>query len=124
MSDRRGGSGETGDLETALARVLQAGTYASIAVVALGTLLVLAGGASPLDPGPPLSLDTLLADVLALRPAGLLWLGILGIVATPAARVIGALVGFARRGERAMVGVAAAILVVVTVGVIAGLVSG
>ena len=124
MSDRRGGSGETGDLEAALALVLQAGTYASIAVVALGTLLVLAGGASPLDPGPPLSLDTLLADVLALRPAGLLWLGILGIVATPAARVIGALVGFARRGERAMVGVAAAILVVVTVGVIAGLVSG
>jgi uncharacterized membrane protein len=54
----------------------------------------------------------------------MLWLGILGIIATPGIRVLGALVGFARRGERTMVGVAAGILVVVAAGVLAGLVTG
>jgi uncharacterized membrane protein len=122
VSERRAEA--VGDLEAALARVLQVGTYVSVGLVGLGTVLVLANGASPLDPGPPLSLGTLAADVLAFRPAGFLWLGILGIVATPAVRVIGALLGFVRRGERAMVAVAAAILVVVAVGVIAGLVTG
>jgi uncharacterized membrane protein len=115
---------DAGGLEPALARVLQVGTYASIALVAAGTLLLIAGGGSPLDPGPPLRLDGLLADLGALRPAGLLWLGIIGVLATPALRVVGALVGFARRGERLMVLVAALILVVVGVGIVAGLVTG
>lgn len=122
MSAIRGGA--EASLEAALARVLQVGSYVSIALVAVGSWLFVAAGASPLDPGPPLAIDTLVGDVLALRPAGLLWLGILGIVATPAVRVIGALLGFARRGERTMVGVAAAILIVVSAGVIAGLVTG
>jgi uncharacterized membrane protein len=104
--------------------VLQVGTYASIALVAAGTLLLIAVGGSPLDPGPPLQLDALVADLAAARPAGLLWLGILGVLATPALRVVGALVGFARRGERLMVLVAALILAVVGIGIVAGLVTG
>jgi uncharacterized membrane protein len=111
-------------LESVLARVLQVGSYVSIGLVAVGTALILAAGTSPLDPGPPLDLRTVVADVLALRPDGLLWLGILCVVATPAARVVTALLGFARQGERAMVGVAAGILIVVTAGVVAGLVTG
>jgi uncharacterized membrane protein len=113
-----------GDLEPGLARILQAGSYLSIGLVAAGVVLLVAGGGSPLAGGPSLDMGALVADVTAARPGGLLWLGILGIIATPGLRVLGALVGFARRGERRMVVVAAAILVVVAAGVFAGLVTG
>lgn len=119
LSTRRGA-----DLEPALARVLQAGTYASIALMAIGTVLLLAAGISPLAGGPPLRLDLVLPDIAAARPEGFLWLGILGICATPALRVVGALVGFWRRGERRMVVVALLILVVVAAGVVSGLLAG
>ena len=112
------------DLEPALARLLQAGTYVSIALVALGTALLFAGGTSPLAGGPPLSLGRLAGDIAAARPEGFLWLGILGICATPALRVVGALVGFWRRGERSMVLVAVLILAVVLAGVITGVLTG
>jgi uncharacterized membrane protein len=92
--------------------------------VAIGTALLLAAGTSPLALGPALRLDRVPADVAAGRPEGFLWLGILGICATPALRVLGALVGFWRRGERRMVVVAILILVVVAAGVISGLLAG
>jgi uncharacterized membrane protein len=117
-------AGAPGGLESTLASVLQIGTYVSIALVAIGVVLLVAGGGSPLDPGPPLSVGTIVTDLAAGRPAGFLWLGILGIVMTPGLRVIGALVGFWRRGERRMAGVALAILAVVALGVFAGLVTG
>jgi uncharacterized membrane protein len=113
-----------GNLEVALAHVLQLGTYLSIGLVGLGTVLLLAGGASPTAGGPPLSVSTLLADLAALRPPGFLWLGILGVLSTPVLRVVRALIGFWRRGERTMAIVALAVLVVVTVGVIFGLLTG
>jgi uncharacterized membrane protein len=62
--------------------------------------------------------------VFAGRAAGFLWLGILGVVGTPALRVVGALIGFWRGGERRMALVALLILVVVGIGVVAGLVTG
>jgi uncharacterized membrane protein len=111
-------------LESALARVLRIGTYASIALVGIGVVLLIGGGGSPLDTGVPLDLSHLPADLVALRAAGFLWLGILGVVMTPGLRVAGALIGFARRGERTMVVVAVLILFVVALGVIAGLVTG
>jgi len=112
------------DLEPALARVLQAGTYVSIALIAIGAVLLLGAGISPLAAGPALDLGRLAADIAAARPEGFLWLGILGICATPALRVVGALVGFWRRGERRMVAVALLILVVVAAGVVSGLLAG
>jgi uncharacterized membrane protein len=112
------------DLEPALARVLQAGTYISITLVAVGTALLLGGGISPLAGGPALHVGELLGDIAAGRPEGFLWLGILGICATPALRVVGALVGFWRRGERDMVAVALLILAVVGAGVVTGLLAG
>ena len=113
-----------GGLESALARVLTIGTYGSMALVAIGLVLLVARGSSPLDPGPPLSLATLPGDLVAGRPEAFLWLGILGVVSTPALRVLGALIGFWRGGERRMALVALAILAVVGLGVVAGLVSG
>ena len=113
-----------GTLEVALAHVLQLGTYASVALIGAGSLLLLAGGGSLLDGGPALVPERILPDILALRPAGFLWLGIVGVLATPALRVLRALFGFWRRGERGMALVALLVLVVVAVGVLAGLLSG
>ena len=112
------------DLEPALARVLQVGTYVSIALVLVGTVLLLGSGTSPLSGGPPLRVDQLLGDIAGGRPAGFLWLGILGVCATPGLRVAGALVGFWRRGEQRMVLVAFLILAVVAAGVVIGLLAG
>jgi uncharacterized membrane protein len=117
-------AGAAGGLESALARVLQVGTYSSMALVAVGVVLFIGNGGSPLDAGPPLKIGSLITDLAAGRAAAFLWLGILGIVATPGLRVAGALVGFARGGERGMALVAALILAVVAVGVLAGLVTG
>jgi uncharacterized membrane protein len=107
-------------LEVALAHVLQLGTYASVGLIAIGAILLLAGGGSPIQGGPPFDLATLPADILALRPAGLLWLGIVGVLATPGLRVARALLGFARRGEQRMVVVSLLVLAVIAVGVIVG----
>jgi uncharacterized membrane protein len=111
-------------LESSLARVLQAGTYVSIALIALGSALLLVAGISPLAGGPALRPGDLVGDVLAGRPAGFLWLGTIAMMTTPALRVIGALVGFWRRGERTMVAVAILILAVVGAGVVIGLLTG
>ena len=113
-----------GTLEVALAHVLQLGTYASVALIAAGSLLLLADGGSLLGGGPALVPDRIVPDILALRPAGFLWLGIVGVLATPGLRVLRALIGFWRRGERGMALVALLVLIVVAVGVLAGLLSG
>jgi uncharacterized membrane protein len=111
-------------LEPALARVLQVGTYASVALIAVGVVLLLVAGISPLAGGPALAPDRIFPDIAAGRPAGFLWLGILGMIATPLLRVVGALLGFWRRGEQRMVVVALLVLAVVAVGVIVGLLAG
>jgi uncharacterized membrane protein len=115
---------DDGSLEDAIARLLSVGTYASVVVLLIGTLLLLAEGRSPLDLGPVFDPATIVADVVSLRSAGFLWLGILGLVATPSARVVAALVGYARRGDTRMAGVAALIIVVLVAGVVAGLAGG
>ncbi len=111
-------------LESALAHLLQIGTYVSIGLILVGSILLIAGGTSPLAGAPALSLQQLPADVLAGRPAGFLWLGILGVLVTPALRVLRALVGFWRRGEPRMAGIALAVLVLIVAGVIVGVMAG
>ena len=108
------------NLEVGLARVLQVGTYTSVALVAIGSILLLASGGSPITGGPPLDLGRLLPDLLALRPEGFLWLGILGVLSTPSLRVGRALLGFARRGEHRMVAISLLVLAVIAVGVFVG----
>lgn len=112
------------DLERTIARLLSVGTYISIAFVAVGVALLLASGASPIDAAPALDLGRVLPDVLSLRPAGFLWIGILGLIATPAARVATALIGYVRSGEREMVLVAALVLIVIAIGVAVGTAAG
>ena len=111
-------------LEVALAHVLQLGTYLSVGLIAVGSVLLVAGGGSPIGLGPPLAADRILPDILALRPAGFLWLGILGVLSTPGLRVLRALLGFWRRGEQRMALVSILVLVVIAVGVVVGFMSG
>lgn len=111
-------------LERAIARVLTIGTYLSVALISIGTALLIGAGRSPLDAAPALDPGRLAADVVGLQPQGFLWLGILGMLATPACRVAAALIGFVRDGERGMVVVAVLILAVIAAGVITGSVAG
>lgn len=111
-------------LEAGIGRLLGVATLIAVALLATGGALLLASGVSPADPAPGLDLGRLVADVAALQPAGLLWLGLLVVLATPAARVVAALVGYTARGERGMAAVAALILLVIAAGVVAGIVAG
>jgi len=123
IGPRRGGADATGappNLEVALAHVLQLGTYISVGLVAIGSVLLLAGGGSPIAGGPAFDVARLPGDLVALKPAGFLWLGILGVISTPALRVARALMGFARRDEQRMVAVSALVLGVIAIGVFVG----
>jgi uncharacterized membrane protein len=109
-------------IERSVARLLTVGTYAGVAALAVGVVLMMIEGISPLQPVyPPLDLTTLAVDLLALEPAGWLWLGIIVILATPIARVAVALAGFLTSGERAMAVVSVAILAVIGIGILVGL---
>jgi uncharacterized membrane protein len=117
------GHGTALPLEARIARILTLGTLASVALLIVGVGLMIANGLSPLDPAPSLDPGRIAADIVAFRPTGFIWLGLLGTIATPAARVIAALVGYLRLGERAMATIAVLILVVIAAGVVAGTVS-
>ena len=109
-----------GRLEARIGRVLTLGTYAAVTLLAIGVVAMAATGRNPLDEAPALDLAALPGDLLQLRPAAFLWLGLIGVVATPAARVAVAGLGYLRGGERAMAAVAGLVLLVVAAGVVVG----
>ena len=90
-------------------------TYVSVVLLAIGVVLMLVQGISPLDAAPPFEPGTIVADVVALRPTGFLWLGLLAVLATPIARVVIAGIGFALQRRYSMVAVAVGILIVIAV---------
>ena len=112
-----GAAAQGPDLDRSIARLLTYGTYGSVALLGVGVVLMLAAGIAPLAGGPRFELGLLVDDLLHLRPAGFLWLGIVAVVATPSARVLASLVGFVRRRERAMATVAVLILAVIVLSV-------
>jgi uncharacterized membrane protein len=110
--------GQDRALEAAIARLLSVGTYASVGLLGLGVLAMIAAGVSPLDPGfPPLDLARIPSDLVALRPEGFLWLGLLAVIATPAGRVAASLVGYLAGGEVRMAAVSIAILAVIALSI-------
>lgn len=113
------------DLDRIVGRILSIGTYLSVGLLAMGVLLTARAGISPIDATlQPLDLGRIPADLLAGRPEGFLWLGLLAAIATPLLRVATSLVGYLRGGERRMAVIAAAILVVVAVAVLVGVLAG
>jgi uncharacterized membrane protein len=110
-------NGQRADLDRSIARLLTFGTYVSVALLAIGVIKMFLDGIRPLGGGPPFQPELILDDLLQRRPAGMMWLGLVVVVATPSARVVASLIGFIRRGERTMAIVAAAILVVIALSV-------
>ena len=108
------------DLDRTIGRLLTIGTNGAILLLAIGTVLMFAARIQPLAGGPPLEPGLIVDDVLHLRPAGFIWLGLLLTLATPIARVAVSLVGFARLRERTMAVVAALILLVIALSVVLG----
>lgn len=100
------------DLERSVARVLRIGIYAAMTLLGVGFALMLASGVSPLAGGPALADTDPFADSLAGKPAGLIWLGLIVLVATPAGRVVSALLGYLRARQGPMVVVSISILAV------------
>jgi len=111
---------ESADLDRAIGRLLTLGTYAAVLLLGIGTVLLFANRIDPLAGAPPLEPGVIVDDIVHLRPAGFMWLGLLVVLATPVARVVASLVGFVRRGERTMSIVAALILVVIAASIVIG----
>jgi uncharacterized membrane protein len=105
-------------LERSIGRLLSGGSYAAILLLAIGFGLMLVQGIDPLVGGPAFDIRSLVGDLLALRPTGVLWLGLIVVLATPASRVVASLVGYRRRGEWRMALVAALILLVILLSVV------
>jgi len=103
--------------ERTLGRILIGLTYVAVALLAVGVVLMLAHGISPLSGGPRVDVAAIPAQVASARPEGFLWLGLLAIIAAPITRVVAAAIGYGRAGDRAMVAVAAAILIVIALSV-------
>jgi len=112
-------------LELAIARILQWGIGVSVALVAIGVGLMLVDGISPLDPTfPPFDPRVVVAEMLALEPAGFLWLGLALTIATPSVRVAASLVGYLRQGDHRMALVAVGILAVIALSVVVAAAGG
>ena len=119
-----GGSRPRVEFELALARMLNLGALASVLLLAVGVGLMVAAGLSPLDADQPsLDIARIPSDIVALRPEGFLWLGLLFVLATPAARVTASLAGFAANGERGMALISLSILAVIASGVVLSVVN-
>ena len=112
-------SREAARFERRLGRLLIVVTWVAVVLLAIGTALLLLAGISPLAGGPPFDPAQLVADLLALEPAGFLWLGILVVIATPLSRVAGAAVGFTKRGEPLMAVISLAILGLIAISILA-----
>ena len=112
--------GLEGGLEGGIARLLRVGTYSAVTLIAIGVVLMLANGLSPVDLAPPLDLRRLGSDLAALRPEGFLWLGLIAILLTPAARVVVSALEYARRGDRSMALIAVLVILVILTGIVLG----
>lgn len=113
-------AGSSRSLESRIARLLMLGSYGSVGLIAVGVLLMALTGRGPLDTAPAFEPGRIADSLRTLQPAGFLWLGIVVVLATPLGRVVMALAGYLRVGEREMALVAALILTVVALGVVAG----
>ena len=118
------GPGVAKDFDRRIGRMLIILTDLAVIFLVVGLCLMVLDGIGPLTGGPPLDLGSLPADLVALEPAAFLWLGILAVIATPVSRVVVAAVGYARRGDRAMVAISIAILVVVLIAIASGVLAG
>ncbi|HWK10450.1 MAG TPA: DUF1634 domain-containing protein [Vicinamibacterales bacterium] len=104
--------------EELLGRVLRAGVVLAAVVVSAGGALYLfrhagevpAYGVFRGEPGDLRSIAGIVSDARTLSARGVIQLGLLLLIATPIARVIFALIGFARQKNWMYVGISAIVL--------------
>ncbi len=113
------------ELDRFVARLLTIGTYVGVGILAIGVVVLVASGTSPLSPNatafdPPGVVDQL----MALRPEGFLWLGLVVVLATPSLRVLASLVGYIRESDGRMTLVAIGILAVIATSVVTAVATG
>ena len=103
--------------ERLIGRLLSGVAYLSVALLLVGVVLLIAAGISPTSGGPSMDPSRLVPDLVGLKPAGFLWLGLLAVIAAPITRVTVALLAYARDEDWQMVAVSSAILLVIAVAV-------
>ena len=103
--------------EHVIGRVLTGIAYVSVGLLVVGVGLLIAAGISPVSGGPGFDPGRLVPDLVGLKPAGFLWLGLVAVIAAPISRVMVALVAYARDEDWLMVGVSTAILLVIAVAI-------
>ena len=110
------------DVEALVARVLHVGTLLAMGLMLVGVVLMVATGIDPLVAGRmPFDPARLLGDILGLRAAGFLWLGVVLVIALPIGRVALELAGALARRDRSMAFIAGGILVVVAIAIVVAL---
>lgn len=109
--------------ERLIGRLLTGITYASVALLVVGVALLIVAGISPVSGGPRMDPGRLVSDLVGLKPAGFLWLGLLAVIAAPVSRVTVALVAYVRDEDWLMVGVSTAILLVIAIAISSAVVS-
>jgi uncharacterized membrane protein len=117
----RAGTDAAYALEAVIGRLLVAGTWLAMGLVAIGVVLMLASGVDPLAHGaiPPFDLATIPADLAAFRPEGFLWAGIVLVIGLPIGRVAVAGVGFIAARDWRLVLISALVLGVVLISIAA-----
>ena len=106
-------------LEAVIGRLLVIGTWLAMLLVLAGVMLMLLNGVDPLAHGamPSFSPVQVWADLLAFRPEGFLWSGIVLVLALPVGRVTVAGLGFlaARDGRLALVSLLVLLVVLTSI---------
>jgi uncharacterized membrane protein len=110
-------------IETLVARLLVIGTWVAVGLVLVGVVGMLLTGVDPLDhaTSPAFDLAQIPADLLALRPEGFLWAGLLTVLLLPIGRVVVSGIGFLVARDRLLAGVSLAVLLVVVVSIAAAI---
>jgi uncharacterized membrane protein len=113
-------------IESVIARLLAIGTYVAIGLVLAGVVGTLLAGRDPLAQGAPPTFDLgrIPAGLLALRPEGFLWAGLVTVIFLPIGRVIVAGVGFLAAHDRRLALVALAVLLVVSASIASAVILG
>jgi len=107
----------TADTRQAISKVLVIGMAVSIAVMAAGLIWFSIGDGGEREDINPMDIPS---ELLRGNPVALVDLGIILLIATPAMRLVAAVGGFLREGDRIYAMVALLVLMVVLVAIIMG----
>jgi uncharacterized membrane protein len=107
-------------IESVVARILVIGTWIAVGLILVGVLGMLAAGIDPMAHPPVMAFDlaAVPGDLVALRPAGFIWTGILVVMTLPVGRVVVAGAGFFAAGERRLALISALVILVVALSIV------